>query len=94
MEIKELTAENVWNLSEEEVFHLTEKIMKEVENKEERNTYIKIISLAFDYRTVSKSKKAFIGSLTMIGFQFFAIESEKTILRGICKRKKSSQSVF
>jgi hypothetical protein len=90
MEIKELTAENVWNLSEEEAFHLTEKIMKEVENKEEKNAYIKIISLAFDYHTVSKSKKAFIESLIMIGFQFFAIEGEKTIFRGICKRKKSA----
>ena len=36
MEIKELTDKNVWQLTEEEAFVLTGKIMKEVENKEER----------------------------------------------------------
>jgi hypothetical protein len=94
MEIKELTAENVWSLTEEEAFRMTEKIMKEVGSKEERNVFIKIISQAFDFRTVSKSKKALIQSLSLIGFLFFPVEDEKTILRGICKRKKNSQSVF
>ncbi|MDR1102512.1 MAG: hypothetical protein LBL42_02025 [Tannerella sp.] len=94
MELKELTASNVWDLTEEEAFRLTERIMTEMESREERNAKIKMISSAFDFRTVSRSKKAFIQSLSMLGFQFFAVENEKTILRGLCKRKKSSQSVF
>ncbi|MDR1764015.1 MAG: hypothetical protein LBR64_08730 [Dysgonamonadaceae bacterium] len=94
MEINELTATNVWQLSEEEAFLLTGKIINEVENKEDKNNLIKIISMAFDFRTVSKAKKAMIQSLSMLGFKFFAVENEKTILRGLCKRKNARQSVF
>ncbi|MDR1743039.1 MAG: hypothetical protein LBR48_04370 [Dysgonamonadaceae bacterium] len=94
MEINELTATTVWQLSEEDAFLLTGKIMNEIENKEERNNLIKIISLAFDFRTVSKSKKAMIQSLSLLGFKFFAVENEKALLRGLCKRKNAKQSVF
>ncbi|MDR1372313.1 MAG: hypothetical protein LBJ17_04195 [Dysgonamonadaceae bacterium] len=94
MEIKELTDKNVWQLTEDEAFVLTEKIMKEVENKEERNALVKIISSAFEFRTVGKSKKAMIHSFTLLGFKFFAVEGEKTILRGLCKRKNANQSVL
>jgi hypothetical protein len=40
MEINELTVTNVWNLTEEEAFRLTEKIMREIENKNEQNALI------------------------------------------------------
>lgn len=90
--MKDLTPVNVWDLTEEGAFRLTEKIMTEIAEKEERNSYIKIISAAFEFRTVSKSKKALIRSLELLGYQFFSVENEKTILRGICKRRKSARS--
>jgi hypothetical protein len=94
MEINELTATTVWQLTEEEAFRLTEKIMTEIASKDEQNAKIKIIASAFDFRTVSKSKKAMVQNLSMLGFKFFTVEGEKTILRGLCKRKSSKQSVF
>jgi transcriptional regulator CtsR len=94
MEINELTATTVWQLSEEDAFMLIDKIMKEVTDKDEKNALTKIISQAFDFRTVSKSKKAMIQSLSLLGFKFFSLENEKNILRGLCKRKNAQQSVF
>ncbi|MDR1897162.1 MAG: hypothetical protein LBR10_10270 [Prevotellaceae bacterium] len=93
IEIRDLSFENVWNLTEEEVFLLVGKIMTEFENREERNHYIKIIDSAFEFRTVSSSQRNLIGGLSSLGFQFFKVEDTK-ILRGICKRKKSSRSIF
>jgi hypothetical protein len=93
MEIKDLSYENVWNLTEEEAFHLVEKIMAEVEGKEERNSYAKIVSSAFEFRTVSSSQRSLIANLSMLGFQFFKVE-DTTTMRGICKRKATTKSVF
>jgi hypothetical protein len=49
-----------------------------------------LISLAFDFCTIrSKSKKEMVQSLSLLGFQFFIVEGEKNILRGLCKRKNN-----
>jgi hypothetical protein len=92
MEIKNLSDENVWGLTEEEAFHFVEQIKSEIENAEERNRYVKIIASAFEFRTVSSAQRALTGSLSKLGFQFFTVD--KRTLRGICKRKNTTQSVF
>jgi hypothetical protein len=48
-----------------------------------------LISLAFDFYTISKSKKGMVQSLSLLGFHFFIVEGEKNILRGLCKRKNN-----
>jgi hypothetical protein len=87
-----LTLETVWELTEEEVFHLIQGLSAELD-KSERNRYTKIIDSAFDFRTVSKKQRVLISSLSKYGFKFFPVENTAT-LRGICKRKMKTRSVF
>jgi hypothetical protein len=91
-ELMDLTAETVWDFTEEDVFHLLEQLSV-VLDKNEKSHYMKIIDSAFDFRTVSKKQRMLIESLSKYGFKFFPVESSSS-LRGICKRKTKTRTVF
>jgi hypothetical protein len=92
IEIQSLTFENVWNLSEEEVFHLLEQL-REIPEKEIRNDYMKIIDSAFEFRSITRSRRDLKEGLSMHGFKFFDNRGTK-IQTGICKRKTPRRTVF
>jgi hypothetical protein len=91
-EIQRLSLENVWELTEEDVFRIVLQLQTEYE-KDMRNHYVKIINTAFEFRRISKTQRALASSLAMCGFRFFPLE-ENRMLQGICKRKAPAQSVF
>jgi|GEM_PF-1569164 len=91
--IKNLTLENVWKLSEEEVFNMLQ-YMQENLPKENRSQYMKIIDTAFEFRSISSKRRDMKQSLTLLGFKFFKLESDSssTIITGIYKRKSPNKS--
>ena len=93
--IKSLTLENVWNLSEDEVFHMVQKI-QEYLPKEERSQYMKIIDTAFEFRSISAKRRDMKQSLTLLGFKFFKPENDNNsnIITGIFKRKSPNTSFY
>jgi hypothetical protein len=65
MEVKNLSLENVWDLSEEQAFHVFQEIQNESE-KERRSQYLKIIDTAFELRSLSRSKSQSDAKLIVI----------------------------
>jgi hypothetical protein len=91
--IKDLTFDNVWNLTEEDAFHLVEQIMVEFETRDERNHFTKIIDSAFEFRTVSSTRRILIDSISKEGYKFFKVEGLPTF-RGIRKRQRKNVRNF
>jgi len=83
-----LTEENVWNLSEEDVFSMMETIQTDVK-KEERPKYTRIIGQAFDFRSISPKRRDLRMDLIKFGYKFFQSDYNKSYLTGIYKRKKA-----
>lgn len=82
--LKNTTKDNIWDLTEEEVFQLVMFIQKEVK-KEEQIQYMKIIEPAFKFRTISSRNRALKQDLTYIGYKFFKNKEQKGMLTGVYK---------
>lgn len=80
---KNLTIEKVRDLSEEEVFELMKRSETEV-SKEERSTFLRLISLAFEFRSISPRRRDLRSDLEKYGYKFFKPE-DRNILTGIRK---------
>lgn len=93
--IEVLNRENVWNLSEEDVFHMMQYMQNNLP-KEEYSKYMKIIEIAFDFRSISPKRRDMKQSLTLLGFKFFKLgnDNNSTIITGIFKRKSPNKSFY
>lgn len=58
-------------------------------SKEEQSSYMKIIGNAFEFRTISSKRRDLKQDLTFLGYKFFPVENNKSLLMGIYKRKNS-----
>ncbi len=94
IDYKSLTAENVWNLTEEEAAKLVFYIQSDAVPREERTPYIRIISLAFEFRTITASRRDLKNSLTMLGFKFFKEDESSRKLFGIYKKPAPGKSFY
>jgi hypothetical protein len=85
VEISRLSEENVWDLTEEEVFQIVLKL----QNFEpgEREQYMALMKTAFAFMTVKGKGKSFRDALVNYGFKVFKTEDSE-VFQGICKRKK------
>ncbi|MDP4187909.1 MAG: hypothetical protein Q8907_12160 [Bacteroidota bacterium] len=93
IDFKNLTQENVWDLSEEEAFTLIQKLQNDI-GKEERSPYLKIIDTAFEFRSISSKRRDIKQSLTLLGFKFFKADDKLNMLTGIFKRKSPHKSFY
>lgn len=93
MEVKNLSSENVWDLSEEQAFHVFQEIQNESE-KERRSQYLKIIDTAFELRSLSRSRRDLKEGLSKHGFKFFKVDEKSSILIGVCKRRAPGHSAL
>ncbi|BDX38859.1 hypothetical protein CYCD_22140 [Tenuifilaceae bacterium CYCD] len=94
IEPKELTPENVWNLSEEDAFNFMQHIQTNV-SKEERMHYMKIIESAFEFRTISVKRRDMKQSMELLGFKFFKSNGDTSnVITGVFKRKSKNTSFY
>ncbi len=89
-----VTGENVWNLTEEQVARLVFHIQSDAVAKADRPAYIRIINSAFDFRTVSASRRDLRNSLTMLGFQLFKEHETDRHVFGVCRKKRPGKSFY
>lgn len=94
MHYEELTEENVWNLSEEEAAQLIFHIQSDAVPKEKRGPYIRIINSAFEFRTISATRRDLRSSLTKLGFKFFKKSDTSRQLFGIYKKTSARKSFY
>ena len=95
IEPKELTLQNVWDLSEEDAFILTQYIQTKI-NKEDRLPFIKIIDTAFEFRSISSKRRDMKQSLSLLGFKFFKPENDNNsnIITGVYKRRSPNKRFY
>lgn len=94
MHYEKLTEENVWNLSEEEAARLIFYIQSDAVPKEKRGAYIRIINSAFEFRTISATRRDLRNSLTKLGFKFFKESETSRMLFGIYKKTAAHKSFY
>ncbi|HNW51162.1 MAG TPA: hypothetical protein PKH79_08775 [Prolixibacteraceae bacterium] len=92
---KELTVQNVWNLSEEDAFNMVQTLQTEY-SKEDRSPYLKVIDSAFEFRTISSKRRDMKQSLSLLGFKFFKPQdnSGSTMITGVFKRRSLNTSFY
>jgi len=95
MNIENLTLENVWDLSEEDVFNMLQYIQVNLP-KEEQLPFIKIIDTAFEFRSISSKRRDMRQSLALLGFKFFkpVNDNSSTMITGVYKRKSPNKSFY
>ncbi len=62
--------------------------------REERPPYIRMINAAFDFRTISGSRRDLRNSLSKLGFCFFKEHETDRQLFGVCKRPAPNKRFF
>lgn len=85
LSLDDLTVETVRELSEEDVFVLLTKEISGLD-KEKRSGYMKIISSAFDFRSISSKNRSLKADLGIFGFKFFENPKDAKYVMGV-KRK-------
>ncbi len=90
VDLMELTQENVWDLTEEDVFSLVKTVQTDVE-KEKRSHYMKIIGSAFEFRTISSKRRDLKKNFEVYGYKFFPAGDNPNMLTGIYKRKRTGK---
>ncbi|MEA4916344.1 hypothetical protein [Proteiniphilum sp.] len=86
--LKKLTEDQVWKLSEEDVFNITELFRTGIVSKVEQSRHLKILEKVFEFRTISFRQELTKHHLQKMGYVFFNTISSENLLIGIHKRKK------
>ncbi|MBB4036193.1 hypothetical protein GGR21_002094 [Dysgonomonas hofstadii] len=87
----ELTMDNVYDLSEENVSYLLNKLISDLP-REKRPPYVNIISKAFDFRSIGSSNHTLKSDLMISGYKFFPIPYNNKLIMGV--RRKRSVKVY
>lgn len=82
----EITAENINNLTEEEVFDLLNGVISSLPT-ERRNPYLKLLKTVFDFRTIQSYKRNLKKDMMLYGYKFFQNPNKEDLIVGI-KRKE------
>jgi len=81
----ELTNENIWRLSEEDISYLLNKLVSDFP-KEKRMPYVDIILMAFDFRSIGINNRELKSNMAISGYKFFPIPYNNKLIWGV-KRK-------
>ncbi|MCD7968854.1 MAG: hypothetical protein LUF87_00670 [Alistipes sp.] len=92
IELQNVTPENVWDLTEEQVFRMFTQLQTRMPKIGQRQKLLKIIETAFDLRTISKARKDKQEELARYGYKFFLPDNASPVLTGVYKRKQHENS--